>query len=341
MAKNSYRLALVGAAGLKGKEIKDVIDERDFPTADVRLLDDEQPGQLDSVGDEVTFVQTIDADSFRGMDLAIFAGEEDFTQQHWHAARQAGCGIVDASYALEREAGFQVRSPLVERELGDLQPLDITTAGVVTAHPLATSIALLLARATRCGAFRRVVVSAFEPASERGKRGMDELHHQTVNLLSFQPLPTDNFDLQVAFNMASRWGQNAKSTLLQVEERVLRHYRHITRGGLPVPSLMLLQAPVFHGHTFSIYIEFEQANSPEKLTQALLGEHVHIADPEEEPSNVNVAGEYEVQASVRRDSQRDNAFWIWAAADNLRLTATTALDCALVLASMRPQGKVQ
>ena len=74
----------------------------------------------------------------------------------------------------------------------------------------------------------------FEPASERGQKGMDELHEQTVNLLSFQPLPKKVFDVQIAFNMVSRYGEEAKPSLAGVQERIVRDYKSIA-GDAPMP----------------------------------------------------------------------------------------------------------
>jgi aspartate-semialdehyde dehydrogenase len=105
---------------------------------------------------------------------------------------------------------------------------------------------------------------------------------------------------------------------------------------------MLVQAPVFHAHTFSIYIELEKNVSLGDFTQALAGEHVEIArSAEDAPSNVNVAGKDEILVAVRRDGTNPNGFWLWAAVDNLRLAAITAVECAMALAAVRPHGKVQ
>ncbi len=84
---------------------------------------------------------------------------------------------------------------------------------------------------------------------------MDELHEQTVNLLSFQQLPKGVFDAQVAFNLLDRYGEKSLPPLASVEQRIVRHFRALSATRLSVPSLMLLQAPIFHGHAFSVYIE--------------------------------------------------------------------------------------
>jgi aspartate-semialdehyde dehydrogenase len=182
----------------------------------------------------------------------------------------------------------------------------------------------------------------FEPVSEQGRRGMDELHEQTVNLLSFQQMPTGVFDSQVAFNMIGRYGPASARSLESIERRIIAHLRTLLGEQAPMPALMLVEAPVFHAHTFSIYVELEKLVSLGDFFQALAGEHVQIARSQEDsPSNVNVAGKDEILVALRHDSSQENGFWLWAAVDNLRLAAITAVDCANALAAVRPHGKVQ
>src|SRR5438477_6302005 len=270
-----FRVAIVGAATLKGRELKEVLDEMNFPVADVKLLDDDESlGQLDQVGDEATFIQPADPEHFRNVDFAFFASDSAFTGRHWQSALQAGSTVLDLSYALEGEANVAVRSPWVEKELeresGQEPSLeDLTTTAVVVAHPVASVLALLLLRARSAGAVWTVAATVFEPVSEQGKRGMDELHQQTVNLLSFTALPKELFDEQVAFNMLGRFGEGSSLSLKKIESRIISHFEAIVGKTLPVPSLMLVQAPTFHAHTFSIYIQFEPEVDASALNKAL------------------------------------------------------------------------
>jgi len=340
---NLYRAAIVGAASLKGKEVAEMLNERNFPAVDIRLLDDDESlGKLEAMGDEVTFIQRVRADQFDHVDFTFFAADQASTRKSWKDARDAGSAIIDLSSALENEAGASVRSLWVERERGQVAPPDLQPGPCVTAHPVAITLALLLLRARKAGAVRRVVVSVFEPASEHGQRGMDELHQQTVNLLSFQPLPKDVFDAQVAFNMISRYGEKSNPTLDSVESRILRHYEKIAGSDAPRPSLLLLQAPIFHGHALAIFIEMNNTLDVAALSQVLSGDHVVIpAAGEDSPSNVSAAGQADIQLSVKSDPAQPNGVWLWVAADNLRIAALTAVDCAESMAATRPTGKIQ
>ena len=203
-------------------------------------------------------------------------------------------------------------------------------------------LALLLLRARKAGTIRRVVATIFEPASEHGQRGMDELHQQTVNLLSFQPLPKDVFDAQVAFNMVARYGQKAEPALSSIEARVLRHYRKIAGDDAPEPSLLLLQAPIFHGHALAVFVEMDSMVDVPALSQVLAGDHVVVPGADEDsPSNVSSAGQADIQLSLKSDPVQPNGVWLWAASDNLRISAMTAVECAESMAATRPTGKIQ
>jgi aspartate-semialdehyde dehydrogenase len=323
MTDKFHRVAIVGAGTLKGKELKETLNQSKFPAIDIRLLDDDESlGQLDAVGDEVTFVQAVTAESFSDVRVAFFASDEAFTRKHWTLARDAGALIVDLSYTLEGEKGAALRSPW------SAASDDEAAQVVVPAHPAAVVLALLLERARSVAEMRSVVATVFEPASELGRRGMDELHQQTVNLLSFQQMPTAIYDAQLAFNMLARYGSNAPAALETTERRILEHFQKIASPRLPIPSLMLVQAPIFHGHVFSVYIELEKKVAVGDFAQALAGVHVVVARAGESPTNVGIAGQDEVAVALRRDAQRDNAFWLWAAADNLRVQSVTAVEAA-------------
>ena len=340
---NFYRVAIVGAGSLKGKEVAEMLNDRNFPALDVKLLDDDESlGQLETVGDEVSFIQSVRAEQFDRLDFTFFASDQECTRKNWKIAQRAGSAIVDLSYALEDEPEATIRSPWLERELKQPMLPELQPGPVVTAHPAATTLALLILRAQRAGGIKRLVTTIMEPASEHGQRGMDELHEQTVNLLSFQQLPKKVFDTQVAFNMVARYGEQSLPPLESIEQRISKHYQLITPKNAPRPSMLLVQAPIFHGHAFSIYMEMDEPVALGDVAQALAGEHVTVTrSAEDSPSNVNAAGQGEILVSLARDDSNQNGIWLWAAADNLRVTAITAVECAEAMATSRPRGTVQ
>ena len=339
---NLYRVAIVGAASLKGKEVAEILRERNFPAVDIRLLDDDESlGRLEAVGDEMNFVQSIRADQFQRVDFTFFASDPRSTRKEWKVARDLGDTIVDLSYALEDEPGASIRSPWIERQTGQPIAPELQPGPVVVAHPAATILAMIALRGARVAKIERMVATVFEPASETGQKGMDELHEQTVNLLSFQEQPKNVFDIQVAFNMVARYGQRSELALEAVAERIRKHYRQISRGAVE-PAFQVLQAPVFHGHGFSVYMETEKTVGIADLSQALAGEHVIVSGtPEDMPTNVSAAGQGDILVSLNSDPNHKNGIWIWATTDNLRVAALTAVECAETLTASRPRGQIQ
>jgi aspartate-semialdehyde dehydrogenase len=340
---NSYRVAIVGAATLKGKEVAEVLGDRNFPSADIKLLDDDESlGQLETVGEEISFIQTVRSEQFDKMDFTFFASDPDCTRKNWKTARKAGSTIVDLSYALEDEPEARLRSPWTERLIGKILPPELQPAPSVVAHPAAVATALLILRMQKAANIRQVSATVFEPASEHGQKGIDELHEQTVNLLSFQQLPKNVFDVQVAFNMVSRYGQESVPSLATVEARILKHFQKIAPPGTPIPSFLVLQAPIFHGHAFAMHIQLDKGADMPALVAALAGEHVTVTPTTDEaPSNVTAAGQTDILVSVLPDASDPNSVWLWAASDNLRIAAAAAVESAESMAASRPKGKIQ
>jgi len=342
-AQGFYRVAIVGDGSLKGKEVAEVLDQRNFPAVDVKLLDDDESlGQLEAMKDEITFIQSVRAEQFDKIDFTFFASDAACTRSNFKQVEAAGSAIVDLSYALENEPGATIQAPWVQRQLGQVNALDLEPGPAVVAHPAAVVLALLLGRLRTASTISKAVATVLQPASEHGQNGMDELHEQTVSLLSFQQLPKRQFDVQVAFNMVSRYGEQASSSLTSVSERVVNHYKTIAPEQSPVPSVVVLQAPTFHGYTVSLNVEFSDAADIVELSKALTGEHVLlVTGSQEAPNNVNAAGQGDVLVSVTPDVSNMNSAWLWIAFDNLRVSATTAVECAEAMAASRPRGQVQ
>ena len=339
-----YKIAIVGAATLLGKELKDAISESTMAAATFSLLDEEQAqGQLEQVGDEVTFVQPILSDTFEKVDFTFFCGSEDLTRKHWASALRAGSTVLDLSGALDQEPGVLVRAPWLA---GDTGAGDLFTPAVVPAHPAALALAMLMER-LRPALPRFIAATLLVPASEFGRGAMDELHQQTVSLLSFQGVPKAVYDAQAAYNMLSGMGELAQLSLPRLEARIRRHYEALGNGRLPALALQAIAAPVFHGHTFSIAIELERPVDISALEEALSGDRVDLVlEDTDSPSNLAATGQNDVLVRLRpivegRNPNQVTRFWLWAASDNLRMYAQNAVDCALDLRRLRPQGTVQ
>lgn len=341
-----YKIAIVGASTLLGKELKDVLLESPLAAANFVLLDDEKElGKLDQVGDEITFVQPIDEDTFNHVDFTFFCGPESLTRRHWQQALKSGSTVIDLSGALDQENGVLVRAPWLGSEA--VAP-DLFTPAVVPAHPAALTLALLLDRLQQVVPIRFAAVTLLQPASEYGRAAMDELHQQTVNLLNFQSMPRATYDAQVAYNLIPGLGESATASLNAVDARIRRHYDALGGGRWPELALQVIHAPVFHGQTFSIALDLERPVAISALEEALSGDHVDLVlEDTDSPSNLAATGQNDVLVRMRpelggsRNTNETSRLWLWVASDNLRLNAQNAVACALDLRRLRPQGTVQ
>jgi aspartate-semialdehyde dehydrogenase len=299
---------------------------------------------LDQVGDEITFVQAIAPDAFNRVDFTFFCGTEDLTRKHWRSALRAGSTVLDLSGALDQEPGVIVRAPWLSSEAA---AVDLFTPAVVPANPAALALALLLERLQQAAPVRSAFATLLLPASEFGRAALDELHQQTVSLLSFQGIPRELYDTQAAYNLLAGLGEAAKVSLGAVDARIRRQYAALSQGRWPALALQVISSPVFHGHTFSIAIELERPVEIAALEEAMSGGHVDLVLEEtDSPSNLAATGQNDVLVRLRpeldaRNSSLVSRLWLWAASDNLRIQAQNAVECALDLRRLRPQGTVQ
>jgi aspartate-semialdehyde dehydrogenase len=349
MTNREYRIGIVGASSLAGKELSEELASSPLATSDLVLLDiEDAAGQVTAAADEVSFIQRLEASSFERMDFAFFAGGAEVTKRHWQDARRAGVSIVDLTYVLEGEKDVPVRAPWVTETLAQKsQPAlpDLRTSAVVAAHPVAVMLALVAGRLQAKLEVSNFAAIVMEPASEYGRAAMDELHQQTVNLLSFQTLPREQYDAQVAFNLLPQLGEEAKVPLAETGRRIRRHYADLSSGQLPQLALQIVQAPVFHGYVASVLVELQEDAAVDEVEAALVGDHIDLVGGESDPpSNLSAAGQEDIMVRVRKDSgsgEKGSRFWIWLAADNLKLAALNAIACTSELRRLRPLGKVQ
>jgi aspartate-semialdehyde dehydrogenase len=258
----------------------------------------------------------------------IVAGSQEGALKAYNFVKTAGGHppLIDATAQLESQPEARILAPLLDSE----PPGDSQSPGwlLVIAHPAACALALVLARLARRKSIRQAVAHIFEPASERGKRGVSELHQQTTSLLSFKTLDKDIFDAQLGFNLLAQYGSEAPAKLSAVEQRIERHIatlisREHSGSVIPMPSLRLVQAPVFHGYSISLWAEFEDAIDAAELGEALASARIEVrGQGDQAPDNVGAASQSGLMAGdVRIDRNNSRAAWFWVVADNIRLTA--------------------
>jgi aspartate-semialdehyde dehydrogenase len=315
-------VALVGGETLLAREIRELLREAK-PSPHVELISAAVEGSavLAAEDEEPVVMTPLTAESLTGAKAAFLAGSAAASRRTLKLNPKDGPVLIDLTGALEEQPNARLRAPSAE-------PSPSTPAAIqVIPHPAAIAVAMFLTRLSQAAPLRRAVVHIFQPASEQGQRGLDELRQQTVAVLSFQKLKMDVFDAQAGFNLLARYGEEALEPLESIEQRVERHLASLLAAwpGVPMPSLRMIQAPVFHGHSISIWAEFEYAPGVEAISRVLSdgGVDVRTEDP---PSNVGIAGQSGISTgAISVDTNNAHAYWFWVVADNLRLAAENAI----------------
>lgn len=337
-----YRVAVIGASSLLGKELLNVLEERNFPVSRLITFEDEQDEQALPIVDLTEHSQAIATDEDvreEELDFVFLATtsathpaflQRALVQDGHPPAKQPQCVVIDLDNNL---AGAESRVPFLDpmkRGLGSQPPGAARSRMIVAPHPVTIVISTLLLPLSEIVPLRGAVAQVFMPASEIGPRAIEELQKQTINLLSFQKAPQAVFGAQIAFNMLPRIGRTTRKSFRHPEDRIQDQLRQYLGDRVPLPALRLLQVPVFYSLSLSLYVETAHPVAAEKLRQALAGERVQVRHySERAPSQVEVTGSSGIVLdAIAADGGHPSGVWLWAAVDNLRLAAENAVEIA-------------
>ena len=355
--KEGYRIAVVGASSLLGKELMSILERGKFPVS--RLLtfeaEDGEPELpiLDLSPTSAGVVEETEINEAE-LDFTFLAAPQDEIpaflkswQQQGSAARSllidlVGDGLPAAGASDQIRTGSgadgRVGIPFLDHRFpvagvhGDAPHLHISP------HPAVIAICALMLRLAARFPLKSAVAQVLCSASEWGSRGVEELQRQTVNILSFQKVPAEIFGSQLAFNLLSRLGASGKGDMKTLENRLHRQLRHYLGGRVPVPAMTLITVPTFYSVAVSLYVETAEPVTTEAATAALGGERIKVRKSSlDTPTPVEVTGSSDILVdSISQDSEHPNGLWLWAVADNLHLAATNAVELA---ASLREQAR--
>lgn len=331
LERHSNRIVIAGASSLLGAELKTLLGESRFAGEDF-LLVDELPaaGTLTEAGGEPAVILPVEEGSFDRAGCIFFAGSRGFTVANLPAARNSGAKIIDLSGAVAESEGTVAWFP----KLDWLRGREFDTEARIFAVPsaIATAASALALALSRVG-LRRLMLVGFEPVSEAGRAGVEELETQTGQLLSFQGVGQPVFDTQVAFNMLDRFGPASSHKLGAIRERVRAEVKASVDGKCAMPAIQMIHAPVFYGSAFSATGVFDAGSDSATIVAACTDAGFAMpVDAEAGPSNVSVAGERTVHlATPEQDVSNPETWWLWGAADNIRLPAGNAVKLAEML----------
>lgn len=335
MKKQKYNVAVVGATGAVGEQMREILEERLFPVGELRLLASERSaGQTLEFRGKHIRVEALREDSFRGIDIALFSAGGSVSDKFAPLAVAAGGVVVDNTARFRMEPDV----PLVVPEVNPNEIPRYRHRGIV-ANPNCSTIQMVVALKPIHDAARikRVVVSSYQSASGAGRKAMDELSQQTVALFNGKEIKKEKFPHQIAFNCIPHIDAFVDGGYTKEEMKMINETRKI----LGEPSLSItataVRVPVFCGHSESVNIETERKLTA-KDVKALLREAPGILlcdDPEKNiyPTAIDAVGkDATLVGRIREDDSVANGINLWIVADNLRKgAALNAVQIAEIL----------
>ena len=316
-----YRVVVAGATGNVGREMLNILAEREFPADEVAALASRRSlGAEVSYGDKTLVTKDLDTFDFSGWDIALFAVGSEATQKYAPKAAAAGCVVIDNS-SLYR---YDPDVPLVVPEVNANAVLGYSKKNII-ANPNCSTAQMVVALKPLHDRvpIKRVVVSTYQSVSGAGKQGMDELWDQTKAIYN----PTDDkrhekFTKQIAFNVIPHIDKFMDDGSTKEEWKMVAETKKIVDTRIKVTATCV-RVPVFVGHSESINIEFEDFLDEDEARDILReAPGVMVIDKREDGgyvTPVEAAGDYATFISrIRQDSTIDNGINLWCVSDNLR-----------------------
>ncbi|MBL4929600.1 aspartate-semialdehyde dehydrogenase [Fuscibacter oryzae] len=330
-----YKVVVAGATGNVGREMLNILAEREFPVDEIAALASRKSlGTEVSFGDKTLKTKDLDTFDFTGWDIALFAVGSDATKVYAPKAAAAGCVVIDNS-SLYR---YDPQVPLVVPEV-NAEAVDGYKAKNIIANPNCSTAQMVVALKPLHDRARikRVVVATYQSVSGAGKEGIDELWDQTKGLyVPGQEVAPKKFSKQIAFNVIPHIDVFLDDGSTKEEWKMVAETKKILDPKIKVTATCV-RVPVFVGHSEAINIEFEEPLDWQEA-QDILREApgVMLVDKREAGgyvTPVECVGDYATFVSrVRQDSTIDNGISLWCVSDNLRKgAALNAVQIAEVL----------
>jgi len=317
-----YRVVVAGATGNVGREMLNILAEREFPADEIAALASSR-----SAGDVIDFgetgqkltVKNIEHFDWKGWDIALFAIGSEATKKYAPIAAAAGCTVIDNSSLYRMDPDV----PLIVPEVNP-QAIDGYLKKNIIANPNCSTAQMVVALKPLHDAakIKRVVVATYQSVSGAGKVGMDELFEQSRNIFVGDPAEPKKFTKQIAFNVIPHIDSFLDDGSTKEEWKMVVETKKILDPKIKVTATCV-RVPVFVGHSEAINIEFEDEISAEQA-QSILREApgVMLVDKREDGgyvTPVECVGEYATYVSrVREDSTIENGLNLWCVSDNLR-----------------------
>jgi aspartate-semialdehyde dehydrogenase len=332
-----YKVVVAGATGNVGREMLNILAEREFPVDEITALASRKSlGTEVSFGDKTLKCKDLDTFDFTGWDIALFAVGSDATKIYAPKAAAAGCVVIDNS-SLYR---YDPDVPLIVPEVNAHAIMGYAKKNII-ANPNCSTAQMVVALKPLHDRAKilRVVVSTYQSVSGAGKEGMDELWNQTKAIYN----PTDNvppskFPKQIAFNVIPHIDVFLDSGETKEEWKMVAETKKILDPKIKVTATCV-RVPVFVGHSEAINIETEEFLDWQEAQDILREAPGVMLVDKREPGGyitpIECVGEFATYVSrVRQDSTIENGLNLWCVSDNLRKgAALNAVQIAELLGS--------
>ncbi len=317
--KERYVVAVVGATGAVGNEMIETLQQRNFPVERLRLFASERSEgkTLEFEGSDIP-VETLNGDSFRGIDIALFSAGAERSKIWAPVAARSGCIVVDNSSQWRMD-------PVVPLVVPEVNSHDLAWHEGIIANPNCSTIQMVvvLKPIHDAAKIRRVVVTTFQSVSGTGKKAMDELLQQTTDLLNFREVKCNVYPHQIAFNCLPHIDRFLENGYTKEEMKMVNETKKIMGDDSIRLTATTVRVPVFRGHSESLNIETEKkltANEARAILSSAPGVVVYDA-PEKNiyPLAIECAGKDETYVGrIREDESIEKGLNMWIVSDNLR-----------------------
>jgi len=335
MKKARYNVCVLGATGAVGNEMVSVLEERDFPVDQLRLLSSPRGAgtTIEFKGKEYA-AEVATENSFAGMDIGLFSAGGSVSERFAPIAGRAGCVVIDNTSAFRMDP----QVPLVVPEVNAHVIAQYTKKNLI-ANPNCSTIQMVVALKPihDVAKIKRIVVSTYQAVSGTGKRAIQELESQVLAIYNNQEVTKQVYPHQIAFNCLPHIDVFFENGYTKEEMKMVNETKKIMEDDSIRVTATTVRVPVFYGHSESVNIETEKKITAGQVREILSKAPgvIVVDDPKknEYPLAINAAGKDETFVGrIREDESIPNGINMWVVSDNIRKgAALNAVQIAEIL----------
>jgi aspartate-semialdehyde dehydrogenase len=314
-----YRVAVVGATGAVGHEMRAILAQRRFPISELLPLASARSAGIElEFGTECVKCGVLDSSSFQDVDLALFSAGASVSRDYAPIARDAGCVVIDNSSAWRTD-------PAVPLIVPEVNPADTAWHRGIIANPNCSTIQMVAALKPLHDAakIKRIVVSTYQAVSGTGTRAVTELIRQSDEILEGTPPLIQVYPYQIAFNCLPQIDVFLEDGSTKEEQKMVDETQRIMGDSTIAVTATCVRVPVYNGHSESVNVEFDRDLSPDRARELLAAAPgIEVRD---EPANliypmpITASGTDQVYVGrIRRDPTVAHGLNLWVVADNVR-----------------------